>query len=230
MLDDLKERLKSEGQRVAERVKESSAYNQGRDRYQNLSPTMQKLIVLLAIVVVVAIVGSIPYSSYVSSSDAVAQFEEQRDLIHDIFKIQQDAQNTSGLTPAPPVESLMGRIDSELKTALLLPEQIKGISPDALPASLPKEHLEGALKVSLGKLNLRQVVDIGYQILAISPALKMLDLSVEANLQDPRYFDVIYKLVTLHVPMMAPPPSEEPEKNNKNPKKASKPVNKGSDD
>jgi len=218
LIDDLKERLKAGAERALDRVTESAAFNQLKDRYQNFSPLMQKLFIGGTIFVVLALLLSVPMTSFLGSTDDVGKFEEQRDLIRDMFKLQQDTQNTAGLVPAPAMDALILRINSDLKNAQLLPEQIKGVTTDAPPANLPKEHIDGALRVALGKLNLRQVVDIGYQITAISPALKMTDMSIEANLQDGHYFDVVYKVVSLKVPSVLPMgggEEETPSKGNK---------------
>ena len=78
---------------------------------------------------------------------------------------------------------------------------MKGIEVIAADTGLiPKGLLESGLRISLAKLNLRQIVDIGYNIQAISPSVKMNAINITANPEDPRYFDVEMKLVSLAVP------------------------------
>jgi hypothetical protein len=218
-IDDIKERIKSESARLWERIQGSSAFNQLKDRYENLTPFVQKLLVIGIILVTCGILVSIPLTSYMSGNDSIANYEDQRDLIHDLFKIQQDMQTTSGLTPAPSADALASRIDADLHGSTLLPEQIRGVTVDSVPNTLPKTHIDGALRVALNKLNLRQIVDIGHQIMSINPAIKMLDLSIEANMQDPKYFDVVYKFISLKIPVYVPPASDE-----ENPGKGKKPA------
>ena len=78
------------------------------------------------------------------------------------------------------------------------------------------EGFLGALNVSLNQLNLKQVIDVGYQLQALAPSLKILDIDLKANATDSRYLDVIFKLVSLKVPVLPPP---EPEPVSANPKK-----------
>ncbi len=207
--EDLKERIKSEVSRVVERIQESSTFNQVRDRFENLSPIIQKLIIVGIAFALLGLLISYPLTSYFSSSESIATYENQRDLIRDLFKIQQDAQNSTGMNPAPPAESLKAQIEDEFTKAMLLPEQISSVSIAEIPKTLPKDHIENSLQVILKKLNLRQVVDLGHQMSSLHPALKMVDLSMEANAQDSRYYDVIYKFVTLKIPVYVPPPPEE---------------------
>jgi hypothetical protein len=223
-IDDIKERMKSESTRLWEQIQGSTAFNQLKDRYENLTPTVQRLLIVGGIVIICGILISVPLTSYLSSNDEIETYETQRDLIHDLFKVQQDMQTTSGLTPVPGIDSLASKVDSQLHSSTLMPEQIRGVSVETIPANLPREHIDGAMKVSLTKLNLRQIVDIGHQIMSINPAIKMMDLSIEANFQEPKYFDVIYKFISLKIPVYIPPAGDDeaPGKNKRSPKKPNK--------
>jgi hypothetical protein len=218
-LDDLKEQFKNQFSLIWDKVKESSVYNQLKDRFENLSSSSQKIVTLGFGFLFLIIIISFPLQFLTSSFDQMSSYETQRDLIHDLFKIQQDSQSSTGLNPGPAQDALQSQVDNELHNSMLAPEQIRGVQNDmATITGLPKEYIESAVQISLAKLNLRQVVDIGYQILNIHPTLKMVDLNMEPNTQDPRYFDVIYKVATLKVPVFLPPPPPEEE----NPKKSTK--------
>lgn len=225
--DDLKEQFKTQSAQVWEKIQESTAFNHLRDRYENLSTRSQKIVVIGSSLIALLFVLSIPLQFLSSATDQVSLYEDQRELIHDLFKIQQDSQSSTGLTPGPNAMALQSQIDGELKNSMLAPEQIRGsqIDQSSIPG-IPKEYVEAALQVSLAKLNLRQVVDIGYQILNIHPTLKMVDLVVEPNMQDSRYFDVVYKIAALKVPVFLPPPPIEDEKPKKGDKKPAKPSDK----
>jgi len=218
-LEDFREKVKSESQRIWSQIQESSAYNQLKDRFENLSPNRQKALIGGAAGLVVLLLLSLPLTYLLSSADSIGTYEAQRDLIHDLFKIQQDSQSAMGLNPAPNSDSLRSRIDTQLQQAQLVPEQIVGTSLGDMPMSIPKERIDSALQVTLKKLNLNQIVDIGYQILSIHPAVKMFGLTMEANASDPRYFDVVYKIITLKVPVYVPPPPLEEENKAKKPSK-----------
>lgn len=222
-LNDLKEQLKNRATETWDKFEESTAYNQLKDQFQNQSPRSQQLIIFGASFLVILIIISFPYRFLSSAYDQVSMYEDQRGLIHDLFKIQQDSQASTGLNPGPSLSSLQSRVDMELKNSMLAPEQIKSIQSDPNVVGIPKEFVESTIQVYLGKLNLRQIVDIGHQLLNIDPTLKMLDLNIEPNSQDARYFDVVYKIAGLKVPTFLPPPPPEEDKPKKGEKKGNKP-------
>lgn len=199
--DDIKDNLKSQLGQTWSRIEDSSFYNQMRDRFENLTPPRQKLTLMGAGALLALVVISIPYSYYTQSSDYVGTFEEKRGLIRELLKVTRESSEVPDLPVAPNADTLRGNVEGLLHMAKLLPEQMKGIEVMAAETSLiPKGLLESGLRVSLAKLNLRQIVDIGYNIQSISPSVKMNALSITANAEDPRYFDVEMKLVTLAVP------------------------------
>jgi hypothetical protein len=230
-LNDLKEQFKSQIAPLWEKIQQSPAFNQIKDRYENLSTGSQKMVVLGITTIIILLLASLPLQFLLSASDEVASFEGQRDLIHDLFKIQQDSQSSTGLSSGPSQSSLQSQIEGELKNAQLAPEQLRGVQ-NAMGniTGLPKEFVESAVQVSLAKLNLRQVIDVGYQILNIHPTLKMVDLNMEPNNQDPRYFDVTYKIAALKVPEFLPQLPMEEEKPNKNNKKGFGTIKKDGDE
>ena len=216
-LEDLKERLLSDAKNTWERVQESTAYNQLRDRYENMSPPMQKLTLVGSAVVIALVIISIPYGKLTQSKEYVSEFESKRMTIRELLKVTREASEVPQIPQAPPIESVRTNIEGQLKLANLLPEQMRGIEPlnDSTPL-IPATLLSGGLQISLVKLNVRQVVDIGYQIQNINPSLKLKDLTMTANQEDSRYFDVVFKVVALAVPAPPEVPVEEPTRGGRN--------------
>lgn len=199
--DDIKDNLKSQLGQTWSRIEDSSAYNQLRDRFENLTPTNQKLVLLGAGALTALLIFSIPFSYYSTSSEYVTTYEDKRSLIRELLKVTRESNEVPDLPTAPNADMLKNTIEGQLNMAKLLPEQMKGIEVIAADTGLiPKGLLESGLRVSLAKLNLRQIIDIGYGIQAISPSVKMNALNITANPEDPRYFDVEMKLVSLAVP------------------------------
>jgi hypothetical protein len=202
-LDDLKDKLSTELRATWDRIQESGTYNQMRDRYENMTPAMQQLTMYGGIAVVALMVLSIPYGYFNGSSEAVGEFEGKRMTIRELLKVSREAAEVPAIPQAPSVDMLRGSIDSTIKAANLLPEQIKGTQSSTGSNLIPANLSEGGLQIHLAKLNLRQVVDLGYKFSNFSPSVKMADMTMTANREDNRYFDVVYKLVALAVP--APP-------------------------
>lgn len=215
--EDLRERLQSELKTSWDRLQESSIYIQLREKYENLSPAMQKAALFGSVAFVFLILFSVPMGYYSASSDAITEFEDKRQLIRDLLKVSREAQETPNLPLPPDTNSLKSQIDSQLQSARLLPEQI--VSTDVLPQenlrTLPQNLSQGLVKVTLNQLNLRQILDVGHQIQSISPSIKMIGLQMEANAKDPRYFNVVYRLAVLAIPSpgdTAPEPEPPPRK------------------
>lgn len=201
--DDIKDRIKTEFQNLWTRIQESSTFIQLQDRFENLSPSGQKIALLTSAIAVVLILLSIPWSSFNSSQDKLADFDSKRNLIHDLFKVAKESSGSAQI-PSPLNESsIRSRVQSELSAARLLPEQVTGIDAVVEQSNMiPSQWLETVLKVRLSKLNLRQIVDLGYQLSNLSVNVKMKDFAMQANPTDQRYFDVIYKLAVLKVPQI----------------------------
>lgn len=208
-LDDIKDNLKSQLSQTWSRIEESSAYNQLKDRFENLSPSQQKLVAVGAGVFVALMLISVPYSYYSTSNEHIATFQEKRALIRELLKVTRESSEVPDIQPPPSADMLRNTIDMQLKAASLLPEQVKGISVSAADTSLiPRSLLDGGLQVSLAKLNLRQIVDIGYNIQRLGQGVKMNAVHIAANAEDPKYFDVEFKVVTLAVPHASTESSE----------------------
>lgn len=209
-LDDLKDKLAADARQTWERIQESAAYNQLRDRYENMTPPMQKLTIAGTAALITLAVLSIPWGKYTQSTEYVSEFESKRMTIRELLKVSRESSDVPQIPQAPPLEMVRSTIDNQIKSAQLLPEQVKGTEILEDTSSLiPKNLTQGMLQVSLAKLNLRQILDLGYQLQSINPSVKMKDMVMTANREDTRYFDVVYKLVALSVP--AAPTPEEPE-------------------
>ncbi|MEN0058260.1 MAG: hypothetical protein AAGB31_05455 [Bdellovibrio sp.] len=210
-LDDLKDRLASDARVTWERIQESSAYNQLRDRYENMSPPMQRLSVVGGAVAIALLILSIPYSSYRASQDTITEFESQRMTIRELLKVSRESADVPQIPTAPSLDAIRSNIQMQLQNARLLPEQIKGTTTVENNSKLvPKNLTEGAIQVSLAKLNIRQIIDLGYGFQDINPSVKLKDLNIVANREDSRYFDATYKLVALAVPAAPEIPVEKP--------------------
>lgn len=210
--EDIKEQVTNATANAWEQFQESSLYQQGKDRFENLTPSMQKLAVISAVAFIFLIFMSFPWSFFSTASESISEFEGKRTLIRDLLKVSREANDTPDIPVPPAIDSLKSNIESTLQAQQLLPDQILAVQTISETSPLIPTHLaQGMLKISLAKLNLRQILDIGHKIQSISPSVKVKDLAIEANAKMPKYFDVTFKVVDLNVPDVAPPPEiEEP--------------------
>ena len=150
---------------------------------------------------------SIPYGRFSQSADSVSDFETKRNLIRELHRVSREIAEAPSINPPPAEGDLKNSMEEVLKKAQLVPEQNATVSVQNIPSQLISRTMIGAgFAVEIKKLNLRQIIDIGYQLQSLNSAVKLKDLSVQANLSDPKYMDVVYKLIALKVPENLPPP------------------------
>ena len=223
LLNNLTEQAKAFGLKIGQQIQESPTYSQAQDRFENLSPVMQKTFLTFSVFVIILIVLFFPLSNLSDSHTSLSAFEEKRNLIRELFRTYRESSAAPNIVVPPNFQELRSSVDSILSRAELLPEQKTGVLDAAVEGRLiPQSLVSNVLHVKLAKLNLKQIVDIGSSIAAISASVKMKDMLIAANRQDTRYYDVTYKLYSLRVPEPTPEPLPEPEKNTKKPKGSDK--------
>ena len=231
-VDNLKDQSKAFFVRTSEKIKESETYVQLQDRYQGLSPSGQKMARYAAALLLILLIAFVPYSKLNTSSENITSFETKRNLIRDLFKTYRESSATQSIPLPPTTDSLRFSIETALQRAELMPEQKLGIENIAAEGRLiPQNLIANVFAVKLTKLNLKQIVDIGTSIAAISDSIKLKDIEIKANINDTRYYDVNYKVYTLKVPeptIEAPP--EPVQNNNRNRRNNNSDENKEADE
>lgn len=210
-IDDLKEQAQTLAIKLGDRIQDLPAYQKAKDRFDALSYQAQKGVVVGGAVLLWLAVLAVPFSWYSQSQEGVTAFEERRSVIRELLKVSREAAEVPAIPPAPPVETMKSDLEMRLKSANLLPDQIKAI--DAGPGSsslIPSDRSSGGLTVNLWKLNVRQIVDVGTQLSRLSPSVKLTGVDMVTNKDDKAYFDVTYRLVALAVPDLSAPPPDEP--------------------
>lgn len=206
-LEDIKDKLKNDLTATWERLQESSIFNQLKDRYENLSPNAQRITVVATSLILSLLIISIPYGKFSLSSESVSEFESKRNLIRELHRVSREISEAPALNPPPGESEIKTSIEDLFKKAQLVSEQnavvnIQNVSSQIISQTM----ISSGFVVEIKKLNLRQVIDIGYQLQALNAAVKLKDMSVQANLSDSKYMDVVYKLVSLKIPENLPPP------------------------
>lgn len=220
--DEIKERLQEQFNALAAKIQENQAAQKLIERYQDLSPELQKAVLFGLGSLVALILFLFPWMFYSGSITQLDEFEEKKQVIRDAFHYGRMA---AILPPAPPATSTIELQDS-INTLLkgqqpqLLPDQIVSITPfdnfAAKSPALPINLLQSGLAISLSRLNLKQIVDIATQIQELRSTAKMVGLKVKATEENPHYFDVTIKMVLFNLPedpsakLPAKPPGFKP--------------------
>ena len=156
-----------------------------------------------------------PLTTYFESATALQDFDSSRQTLRTVHKLYRESLNQPQIAMPPSTIDLKAQIEAKAQEMNLLPEQIKGIEP--LGASevnsqiIPVALRSGGLLARFAKLNLRQAVTLGTKIQELSASVKVQDMLMVSNHEDPRYYDVNFMLVALNIPPEeAPPPPPPP--------------------
>lgn len=206
---DIKERLQEQLVALGGKIAESQAWQKLMERYQSLSPTGQKLSLSGVGALLALLLFLLPWSFFSGSQDSVAEFEDKKRLIRDMFRYSHLASSL----PRSPEPVSQAQLRSLIQGILLgtrpalLPEQNLGmddfdnfIGGGGKSDSLPKSLTQKGVLVKLSRLNLEQIISIGTKLKDIRPTVKLVGMKIQANQPDPHYFDVGFKLVAFDLP------------------------------
>lgn len=203
-LEDLKDQLRDQFIELKSKIEESPAFNSLRESFENLSPGGQRGLILGLSVFTILFMMYIPYSYFSSSADYVVEYNEKRQLIRKLLQASRTASQSGSVANPPPASALVDTIRSRLASFALLPEQTTSV--DSIPGSelgggfAPPGISQEGVRVSLNSLNIKQVVDIGYDLQNLMQGVRLVGLAMNPNGKDKRYFDVSYKIARFSLP------------------------------
>lgn len=205
-LEDVKEQLKEKWDELVLKVTESDTYIQLGERYNNLSPLLQKTIVFTAVFFVGYIIYSIPAGFIDAAAEKESSFVESRRLIRGLNRSARNPMISPDQFRGMEFEEMRSRIDNVAQSVQVLETQkgsaIAAIKP--LPSSVvPSAIKQNGLTYEFKKLTLRQAVAMSEQISSLHTNTKLAGVSIEADNEDPHYFTVKYTLSSLSLPLKA---------------------------
>lgn len=223
--EDFKENLKNRLEQTGEFISNSRLYNSLRERYENFNSFQQKLFKLFAVLFVFGLAVYFPLDYFLLSFEYESSFESKRTLVKNIIKSEREIGSLFDIPRPLPAETVRSSIDSLLKELNFLPEQIKQVTINDQPTSsiIPANKIQYGIDVTINKINVKQLTNLGSKLQIIHPAMKMKDLIVTLNREDARYLDANIKLIALNIPEYkapAPPPPENLKKKGKKPTKS----------
>ncbi len=222
-LNQLKERILDQFKSIWVRIEESSTYEKLVERYHELTPTGQKAVLFGGSIFGVLFILMIPFMSFQTSQENVSQFEENVLAVRDLLRVQREVASQPQVEDPPQPAQLQSMVQEVLSQSGLSNEQIKGnnpLSPERDPKSsiLPASVVEQGVEVTLLKLNLKQVTDIGSRLSQIGRNTHLTSIDMRANAQNDHYFDVVYRLMGFTMIAPAPSVSAPPSPDKKVPK------------
>ncbi|MDZ4084777.1 MAG: hypothetical protein U1E10_17675 [Bdellovibrionales bacterium] len=202
--EEVKDQVLEALQRAKSKLDEFEPYQKVREAYDSMPTLIQKM-VLGAIGFLIAFVFFlIPYSFYSSGSENLALFEENRDLVLDLYRVKRKIVSSPQAPPPMDPSSLESYARSAVTGARVQPEQIKAISfvdgSTSKPSTaIPKSVRQNLVEIRLANLNLTQIVDIGHALSNIQ-STKVMSFDLRPGSAEGNYFDVMYKIVSFDIP------------------------------
>jgi hypothetical protein len=204
--EDIKEQIKEKWNELVVKVSESDTFIQLSERYNNFSPTVQKIILFTGLFFVAYLVYSIPAGFINSAAEYETTFIENRQLIRGLNRSARNPVIRPEQFEGMEFEQLRSRIDAIASQNNVIDSQ-KGVAVQTnkpLPSNVvPPAIKQAGLTYEFKKLNLRQAVKISEQLSSTLPNTKLAGVLIEADKEDPHYYTVKYTLSSLSLPLKA---------------------------
>lgn len=215
-LDSIKENLIDSLQTRWGEFQETTLYNNIKEKYDDLTPPLQKLVRIVCVLFVILILVYIPYTFFETSQQSMVDFDERKAMTRELLRLKRDLAQAPDVPPHISSSQLKTQVDQTLNDAKLLPEQIKSVTsesfePDKTSLMVPSNFTQEGVQVQLAQLNLTQIIDLGHRMKNLSPGIKLAAMDIKATDKDVHYYDVMYRLVSYAIPE-APQPAGKPKK------------------
>lgn len=205
-LDDVKEQLQEKWDDLSAKVTESDTFIQMSERYNNLSPLVQRVIIGAIAFFGLYMVYSVPAGFIDAAKEKEARFIESRQLIRGLTRTARNPQVSPDQFNGLQFEDMRTKINGVASRIQVLETQKGAVvnTNNPLPASVvPKAIKQNGLTYEFKKLTLRQAVALGEQISSLHKNTKLAGVSFDADPADPHYFNVKYTLSSLSLPLKA---------------------------
>lgn len=143
-LSDIKEQVVERAKDIATRISENENVVRLSERFQNLSPLVQRTIMFSAVFFVGYILYSIP-AAYIDSAKTYEEtFEVNRGLLRGLFRTARNPQIPPGRFKGPDFNEMKTRVDGFLMSGNVLETQKGAFAPENNP--LPSATVPRAIK------------------------------------------------------------------------------------
>ncbi|MDZ4678252.1 MAG: hypothetical protein SGI74_12175 [Oligoflexia bacterium] len=188
IFENLKEQLKN----AWAAQQESALFIAIKEKFEGLPPMAQKVSVWSLMTFSILIIMWWPLSNLLTANDLNVSFEEKRQLLRDLVRIERDLASAPNVSSPPAPTALKSQFDQRIAGAGVLPEQILG---QEIPESPYFGTNQRGYQYKISKLTIRQAIDIAYELEHADPSLKLSSFSVTADAADPHYYYTTFKVI-----------------------------------
>ncbi len=213
--DEFKEQLIARLQGYWTQLQESNIYTELKEKYENFTPTVQKLIVAGTLTFTVLIFLFFPAVSLINSFDSMSTFEENKETLRSLLRLAREQAQAPSVPPAPSPAEIQSQVAQALTSVGLATDQIKqneeaNFSADPATDLIPKNVEQSGVQVTVMKLNVKQVIDVAHKLQSIGN-VHVLSMDMKANSEDVHYYDVMFRVVGFSVKEVHTPPEKPTE-------------------
>ncbi|MCB9026853.1 MAG: hypothetical protein H6625_11080 [Bdellovibrionaceae bacterium] len=201
-LDDLKDQLLEQWERLRNRILDDPTFNSIRERFETLPSTSQKAIIASFLLLFILIVIYIPFGYFQSAKVYQEKYTSYRSTIRELLRVGKADNSRALYTQKGNLELLKSRLSSSLNNFNLMGDQIVGVELSSeTKSSLARPPVqEEVFILKLKKLNLDQILQIGSDLVKNFNDLKMTGLNIAADKEKAGYFNTEYRLSKFYLP------------------------------
>ncbi|MEC9284139.1 MAG: hypothetical protein VX642_15595 [Bdellovibrionota bacterium] len=198
-LDDIKEQFFEQLNAYKERIQDTPAYNQIKERYDDLPPRNQKIVLISGGLLVIYIVLSIPLGSLSEASSKIDKYESTKSTLASLRKVS----DQMSAIPNPPSAPASSSLSNSIKSMILS----EGIAEDQIAStqsfseentgqfkSVPKSAEITGVRVSLKKLNIKQITSLLYKAQRQSRPAKITHLQMNPEGSEAGFFNLNFEI------------------------------------
>lgn len=207
-LAELKEQLAERLKEYGTKINESESFIQLKERYNNFSPGMQKILAGFFFFLVAYVIYSVPAMFIDASKEYEENFSTNRQLIRGLYRSARNPSIPADRFTGQDFEQMKSAVEGTLSAQQVIESQKGSFAPANKPLAankVPQAIRQTGMTFEIKKLNLKQVVGISEQISTMHPNTKLASLEIRADEADPHYFNVKYTLSSLSLPIKTPP-------------------------
>ena len=213
-LDDLKEQFLEQLNAYKERIQDTPVYNQIKERYDDLPPRNQKLVLISGILLVSYIVLSIPFGSLGEASNKIEKYESTKSTLASLRKVSDQLSAIPNPPAAPASSSLSNSIKSMILSEGVSEEQILSAQTFSEENtgqfnSVPKAAEITGVRLSLKKLNIKQITSLLYKAQRQARPAKITHLKMSPEGSEAGFFNLNFEIRGFNLPAEEAP-QEEP--------------------
>ena len=196
-LEHYKNLLKSSFESLYYKVTESSLYNICLEKYENLDTHYQKWVQFSLFSGFLLFILYMPASTFLTSLKKTKEFKTKKNLIFNL--LQKDSQTAFSELSSNQLDTRISSILSQFQS-VQEPPRITALSRSIqLEPSLKKLKYTGK-NIIIKNINVKTVLDIGMHLDQLSPAVKLMKLTMIESKTNKNYFTAVFSVVHFKAP------------------------------